>query len=30
MKTDIEIAQATTMKHIMEIAETAGIETKYL
>ncbi len=30
MKTDIEIAQATAMKPIMEIAETAGIETKYL
>ncbi len=30
MMTDIEIAQATEMKHITEIAETAGIDAKYL
>ncbi len=30
MMTDIEIAQATKMKHITEIARTAGIDEKYL
>ena len=30
MKTDIEIAQATQMQPITEIAERAGIEDKYL
>ena len=30
MMTDIEIAQSVTMKPITEIAETAGIESKYL
>ena len=30
MKTDIEIAQSTVMKPITEIADTAGIESKYL
>ena len=30
MMTDIEIAQSVTMKPITEIAETAGIENKYL
>ncbi len=30
MMTDIEIAQATEMKHITEIARTAGIEERYL
>ena len=30
MKTDIEIAQATPMKHISEIAKTAGVAEKYL
>jgi len=29
-KTDIEIAQACQMRHITEIAETAGVEAKYL
>ena len=28
--TDIEIAQSVEMKHISEIAKTAGIEDKYL
>ena len=27
---DIEIAQATKMKHIREIAEVAGVDEKYL
>ena len=30
MKTDIEIAQSTQMKHISEIAEVAGVDEKYL
>ncbi len=30
MKTDIEIAQSTEMKHITEIARTAGIDEAYL
>ncbi len=30
MMTDIEIAQATQMKHITEIARTAGIDEKYI
>ncbi len=30
MKTDIEIAQSVEMKHISEIAKTAGIDDKYL
>ena len=30
MKTDIEIAQSVKMKDISEIAETAGIDEKYL
>ncbi len=30
MKTDIEIAQSVEMKHISEIAKTAGIDEKYL
>ncbi len=30
MKSDIEIAQACEMKHIREIAKTAGVEEKYL
>ena len=30
MKTDIEIAQSATLRHIREIAATAGIEEKYL
>ncbi len=30
MMTDIEIAQATEMKHITEIARTAGVDEKYL
>lgn len=30
MKTDIEIAQGTKMRHISEIAETAGIASKYI
>ena len=30
MKTDIEIAQSTPLKPIMEIAETAGIDEKYI
>ena len=30
MKTDIEIAQATQMRNITEIAEIAGVEEKYL
>ena len=30
MKTDIEIAQATQMKNIAEIADIAGVEDKYL
>ena len=29
-KTDIEIAQGCQMKHIKEIAATAGIDEKYL
>ncbi len=29
-KTDIEIAQACSMKHISEIAKTAGVDEKYL
>ena len=29
-KTDIEIAQETTMQHITEVAKTAGVDTKYL
>ncbi len=30
MKTDIEIAQSTKMNHITKIAETAGIDLKYI
>ena len=30
MKTDIEIAQSTPLKPIMEIAETAGVDEKYI
>ena len=30
MMTDIEIAQSCEMKHIREIAETAGVDEKYL
>ncbi|MBQ1826679.1 MAG: formate--tetrahydrofolate ligase, partial [Erysipelotrichaceae bacterium] len=30
MKTDIEIAQETEMKHISEIAEIAGVDARYL
>jgi len=30
MMTDIQIAQATPMKHILEIAQTAGIDEKYV
>ena len=30
MLTDIEIAQATEMQHIREVAKTAGVEEKYL
>ena len=30
MKTDIEIAQSVEMQHISKIAETAGIDEKYL
>ena len=30
MKTDIEIAQSATLRHIREIAATAGVEEKYL
>lgn len=30
LKTDIEIAQAITPKHISEIAATAGVNEKYL
>ncbi|MCL2617619.1 MAG: formate--tetrahydrofolate ligase [Defluviitaleaceae bacterium] len=30
MKTDIEIAQATPMRHISEIARTAGVDEKYI
>ena len=30
MKTDIEIAQSTPMKNIMEIAARAGIDEKYV
>jgi formate--tetrahydrofolate ligase len=30
VKSDIEIAQATKMEHIMEVAKTAGIDEKYL
>ena len=30
MKTDIEIAQSCEMKHISEIAVTAGVDEKYL
>ena len=29
-KTDIEIAQETTMQHITEVAKTAGVDPKYL
>ena len=29
-KTDIEIAQETTMQHITEVAKTAGVDAKYL
>ena len=29
-KTDIEIAQETTMQHITEVAKTAGVDSKYL
>ena len=29
-KSDIEIAQATPMQHITEVAKTAGIDPKYL
>lgn len=29
-KTDIEIAQETPIRHIREIADTVGIEAKYL
>ena len=30
MKTDIEIAQATPMRHISEVAKTAGVDEKYI
>ena len=30
MMTDIEIAQSTPMKHILEIAQAAGIDEKYV
>ena len=30
IKSDIDIAQATTMDHIMDIAKTAGIDEKYV
>jgi formate--tetrahydrofolate ligase len=30
IKSDIEIAQATKMEHILEVAKTAGIDEKYL
>ena len=29
-KSDIEIAQETTMQHITEVAKTAGVDPKYL
>ena len=29
-KSDIEIAQETTMQHITEVAKTAGVDAKYL
>ena len=30
MKTDIEIAQSTQMRHIADIAKTAGVDEEYL
>ena len=30
MMTDIEIAQSVEMRHIREIAKTAGVDEKYL
>ena len=29
-KSDIEIAQSVEMKHILDIAETAGVDNKYI